>query len=229
MTGERGTSTKRSGGTIADGLRFGPPLMERLQALAAFTEVPGQLTRRYLSPAHIDAARQVGTWMAEAGMSVRTDPLLSVFGRYEGRTPVAPAIMLGSHIDTVVDAGLYDGNLGVLATIAAVAELRDRGEQLHHAIEVAAFGEEEGSRFPTHILTSSALIGASSRRLPRDADLASRCARCRPVPVATRRPTARRGNKWAIAAFVELHTSRTGARCTGAAAVRRSTARCGRP
>jgi hydantoinase/carbamoylase family amidase len=141
-------------------MRFGPALMARLDALAAFTEVPGQLTRRYLSPAHVDAMRQVEAWMAEAGMRVRTDPLCSVFGRYEGRTAGAPAIMLGSHIDTVVDAGLYDGALGVLAAIAVVADMARRGERLDHAIEVAAFGEEEGSRFSAHILTSSALIGA---------------------------------------------------------------------
>ena len=141
-------------------LRFGPALMARLDALAAFTEVEGQLTRRYLSPAHVAAARQVEAWMAEAGMSARTDPLMSVFGRYEGKEPGASAIMLGSHIDTVLDAGRYDGSLGVLAAIAADAELHGRGERLHHAVEVAAFGEEEGSRFPAHILTSSALIGA---------------------------------------------------------------------
>src|SRR5262249_12755065 len=128
-------------------LRFGPDLMARLDALAVHTEVPGQLTRRYLSPAHIAAMRQVEMWMAEAGLSGRTDPLMSLFGRYEGKTPGAPAIMIGSHIDSVIDAGRYDGPLGVLAAIAVVAELSDRGERLEHAIEVPAFGEEEGSRF----------------------------------------------------------------------------------
>ena len=127
---------------------------------AAITEVPGQLTRRYLSPAHIESMRQIEAWMDEAGMSVRTDPLFSLFGRYEGKTPGAPAIMIGSHLDTVVDAGRYDGGLGVLAAIAVVEELARTGERLDHAVEVAAFGEEEGSRFPAHILTSSALIGA---------------------------------------------------------------------
>ena len=138
----------------------GAPLMRRLDELAAFTEIPGQLTRRYLSPAHLAASRQVAAWMREAGMGARSDALFSVFGRYEGRRPQAPAIMLGSHLDTVLDAGRYDGALGVLAAIAVVAELSRRGERLQHAIEVAAFGEEEGSRFPAHILTSSALIGA---------------------------------------------------------------------
>ena len=160
MTGRRSTTQVTQTNRKHAAPRFGPALMARLDALAMFTEVPGQLTRRYLSQAHVDAMRQVGAWMAEAGMSVRTDPLCSVFGRYEGRAAGQAAIMLGSHIDTVIDAGRYDGALGVLAAVAVVEELSRRGERLEHAIEVAAFGEEEGSRFPTHILTSSALIGA---------------------------------------------------------------------
>jgi allantoate deiminase len=147
-------------GLRANADAYGAPLMRRLDELASFTEVPGQLTRRYLSRAHLAASRQVAAWMQEAGMGVRTDALFSVFGRYEGRRPQAPAIMLGSHLDTVLDAGRYDGALGVLAAIAVVAELSRCGERLQHAIEVAAFGEEEGSRFSAHILTSSALIGA---------------------------------------------------------------------
>jgi len=139
--------------------------MLRLDELAAFSEVPGQLTRRYLSPAHLEAMRQVEAWMHEAGMQVSTDALCSMFGRYEGQRPNAPAILLGSHLDTVLDAGRYDGALGVLAGIAVVAELARTGERLQHAIEVAAFGEEEGSRFPTHILTSTALIGAVNPEL----------------------------------------------------------------
>jgi allantoate deiminase len=187
--------------------RFGPDLMARLDALAAFSEVDGQLTRRYLSAPHVAAARQVAAWMAAAGMSVRTDPLLSAFGRYEGRQPGAPAILIGSHIDTVIDAGRYDGNLGVLAAIAVVAELRDRGERLDHAVEVVAFGEEEGSRFSAHILTSSALVGAVGPDLleVRDAD-----------GISVREALAHAGGnadiyrdcvrpKGEIAAFLELH------------------------
>ncbi len=193
--------------TASAELHFGPDLMARLDALAAFTEVEGQLTRRYLSPAHIAAMHQVEAWMAEAGISVRTDPLMSVFGRYEGSKPDAPAIMIGSHIDTVIDAGRYDGNLGVLAAIAAVAELRDRGERLDHAVEVVAFGEEEGSRFPAHILTSSALVGAVGPELleVRDADGVSvreALARAGGNAEAYRdcaRPTGE------IVAFLELH------------------------
>jgi allantoate deiminase len=153
----------RAGGT-GKALRFGPTLMARLDALAAFTEVPGQLTRRYLTPAHVAAMGQVRAWMEEAGMQVRVDAVCNVIGRYEAKTPGAPAILLGSHIDTVVDAGRYDGNLGVLAATAAVADIASRGEPLDHAIEVVAFGEEEGMRFPTHLLTSSALVGEVRRK-----------------------------------------------------------------
>ena len=181
--------------------------MLRLDELAAFTEVPGQLTRRYLSPAHLEAMRQVEAWMLEAGMQVSTDALCSMFGRYEGQRPNAPAILLGSHLDTVLDAGRYDGALGVLAAIAVVAELARTGERLQHAIEVAAFGEEEGSRFPTHILTSSALIGAVNPDL-----LDSRDAQGVSVREAVAAAGGNAGNYQScarkpgeIAAYLELH------------------------
>jgi allantoate deiminase len=188
-------------------LRFGPALMARLDALAAFTEVPGQLTRRYLTPAHVAAMGQVRAWMEAAGMQVRLDAVCNVIGRYEAKRPGAPAILLGSHIDTVVDAGKYDGNLGVLAAIAAVADLGERGERLGHAIEVVAFGEEEGVRFPTHLLTSSALVGTLEPALF-DA--------CNGEGVSVRKALAAAGGnadayagcarkKGDIAAYLELH------------------------
>ena len=117
-------------------MRFGPALMSRLDALGSITEIPGQLTRRYLSPAHLASMRQTEAWMAEAGMAVRTDPLFSLFGRYEGKTPGAPAIMIGSHLDTVRSGGRFDGALGVAAGFAvadlpaAVDELRAAGVEL---------------------------------------------------------------------------------------------------
>ena len=193
--------------TKGKALRFGPALMRRLDALGTITEIPGQLTRRYLSPAHLAAMRQAEAWMVEAGMSVRTDPLFSLFGRYEGKTPGAPAILIGSHLDTVIDAGRYDGGLGVLAATAVVAELSRKGERLDHAVEVAAFGEEEGSRFPTHILTSSALIGAVKPALldAKDADgmtvreaLAAAGGDARAYRSCARK-------KGEIAAYLELH------------------------
>ncbi len=188
-------------------LRFGPALMARLDQLAAITEIPGQLTRRYLSPAHMRSMRKVEAWMKQAGMTTRTDPLMSLFGRWEGERPGVPAIAIGSHLDTVVDAGRYDGGLGVLAAIAAVAELSRTGERLEHAIEVAAFGEEEGSRFPTHILTSSAVAGAVKPALLDAKDAAGITVR-EALAAAGGDADAYRAcarKKREIAAYVELH------------------------
>lgn len=139
-------------------LDHGKRVMRRLDTLAEVTETPGALTRRYLTPAHHKAMQQVVAWMQEAGMATRVDAIANVFGRIEGSGAGAPAILIGSHIDTVADAGKYDGNLGVIAGIEAAAALRGAG--LRHAVEVVAFGDEEGVRFPSHLLSSRALTGA---------------------------------------------------------------------
>ncbi|MBP2295548.1 allantoate amidohydrolase [Azospirillum rugosum] len=138
---------------------LGTPLMARLEELAAFSQDEGALTRLFLTPQHKAAADQVTAWMKDAGMAVHLDPIGTVVGRYEGAAPGAPALLLGSHIDTVRNAGKYDGNLGVLAAIAAVAELNRLGERLPFAIEVLAFGDEEGVRFPHTLTGSRAIVG----------------------------------------------------------------------
>jgi allantoate deiminase len=140
-------------------LSLGRALMQRLDELAAVTDEPGVLTRLYLSPSHRAAATLVGDWMRTAGMSVRMDALATVIGRYEGARPGAPALLIGSHIDTVRDAGKYDGNLGVLSGIAAIEALSRKQERLPFAIEVLAFGDEEGVRFPATLSSSRAIAG----------------------------------------------------------------------
>ena len=138
---------------------LGARVMRRLDELARFSSEPGALTRLYLTHDHKEAAAQVTEWMREAGMAARLDAAGSVVGRYEGRAPGAPALLLGSHIDTVRDAGRYDGNFGVVAAIEAVAALSARGERLPFAIEVLAFGDEEGVRFPVTLTGSRAVAG----------------------------------------------------------------------
>ena len=133
--------------------------MERLDALARHSDEPGKLTRLYLSAAHKAAAEELAGWMREAGLTVSIDALGTVVGRYESAIPGAPALLLGSHIDTVRDAGRYDGALGVIAGLVAVEELSKRSEKLPFAIEVVAFGDEEGVRFPTTLTSSRALAG----------------------------------------------------------------------
>ncbi len=145
--------------TTPVGDEIGQVLNDRLEALAAMTDQPGQLTRLYLSPAYRQGCDQVVQWMEQAGMSARIDAVGNVVGRYEGLGPDLPTLLLGSHIDTVRDAGKYDGSLGVLAAIACVQALSDAGTRLPFAIEVYVFGNEEGVRFPTILTGSRAVAG----------------------------------------------------------------------
>jgi hydantoinase/carbamoylase family amidase len=97
--------------------------------------------------------------MRDAGMTVHWDALGNVVGRYEGLRPDAPVLMTGSHMDSVRNAGRYDGLFGILSPIACVADLNARGVRLHHAIEVVAFGDEEGVRFGVTLIGSKAMAG----------------------------------------------------------------------
>jgi len=127
--------------------------------VAPYSDMEGGLFRAWLTLAFAAAHDAVGGWMAEAGMAVRTDTATNLIGRYEGIAPDAPALLIGSHIDSVNDAGRYDGPLGVMLGIECVAALNAAGKRLPFAIEVVAFGDEEGSRFPAPMLTSRAVAG----------------------------------------------------------------------
>ena len=135
-------------------------LMGRIERLAALTEVPGMLVRRSFTPQATEANRIVGDWMREAGMEVRTDAVCNLIGRYEGATPDAKTLILGSHLDSVRDAGKYDGPLGVLAALACAEHLHRANRRLPFALEMIAFTDEEGLRFRTSYVGSSAVSGA---------------------------------------------------------------------
>ncbi len=125
-----------------------------------YSESPDDLTRRYLTPAHLAAVHVVQRWMTSAGMAVRLDGLATVIGRYAGSDPALPPLIIGSHIDTVRNAGAFDGNLGVMLGIACVQALAGGDRRLPFAVEVVAFGDEEGSRFPQAMMASRALAGS---------------------------------------------------------------------
>ena len=138
---------------------FGQEILARAEALSKLTERPGMVARSYLTPRHREAGDLVLGWMREAGMEARYDALGNVVGRYEGRDPAAPAILTGSHMDTVIDAGKYDGIFGILSPIACVQALHRAGRRLARSIEVIAFGDEEGVRFGTSMVGSKAITG----------------------------------------------------------------------
>lgn len=134
-------------------------VLGRCDVLATFTATPGMIDRAYLTPEHAAANAATAGWMEAAGMTARTDEAGNIVGRYAGATPDAPTLLLGSHLDTVPDAGRYDGPLGVMLAIAVVARLAARGERLPVAIEVLGFGDEEGTRFGATLLGSRAVAG----------------------------------------------------------------------
>jgi allantoate deiminase len=149
----------------ASPLALGERPVARCDLLGAgpYSEEPGLLNRPYLTTAHKAALDAAGSWMTAAGMAVRLDPIGNLIGRYEGVAARAPALLIGSHIDTVRDGGRYDGVLGVMLGIECVGALRREGVRLPFAVEVIAFGDEEGSRFPASMLCSRAVAGRISR------------------------------------------------------------------
>lgn len=135
-------------------------VMMRINELALISEIPDGLTRVYLSPQHLQANQHVAHWMEQAGMQVWQDNVGNICGRYEGVEPGASAILLGSHLDTVRNAGRYDGILGVLTAIEVVHHLNRQGLRLAKAIEIVGFCDEEGTRFGITLLGSRGLTGS---------------------------------------------------------------------
>lgn len=134
--------------------------MKRLDVLGGISDEPGRLTREFAGAAMRRARSEVEGWMRKAGMAVRHDNIGNLHGRYEAAAAGAPTLILGSHLDSVRDAGKYDGPLGIVIAIAAVERLHDAGRRLPFAIEVIAFADEEGLRFSSTYLGSRAVAGS---------------------------------------------------------------------
>ena len=134
-------------------------IMARLAELARVSDEPEQLTRTYGSPAMRCANDLVGGWMREAGMTVREDAIGNLIGRSEAARLGAKTFLLGSHLDTVRNAGAFDGPLGVILAIECVAKWHASKTSLSFALEVIGFCDEEGVRFQNTYLGSRALAG----------------------------------------------------------------------
>ncbi|WP_176646597.1 allantoate amidohydrolase [Duganella sp. SG902] len=141
-------------------LEFGPAIMQWSEELAAWSDdTDGALTCAYMTPAHRQTAAQLLEWMRAAGMEAHIDAVGNVVGVYRSDAPDAKTLMTGSHYDTVRNGGKYDGRLGILLPIALVRHLHQRGEKLPFHFEVVGFAEEEGVRFKSTFLGSTAVTG----------------------------------------------------------------------
>lgn len=152
---------------IAERVRveLGTQIMAMHERLSAYSDEPSGLTCTYLRSAHRATAATIRDWMLGAGLDVRIDAVGNVVGRWRCGEGDAKTLITGSHYDTVIDAGRYDGRLGILLPIACVVDLRQRGIALPYHLEVVAFAEEEGVRFKSTFLGSSALSGSFDLRV----------------------------------------------------------------
>jgi allantoate deiminase len=167
---------------VATARALGEKAQRMIDALTAISASPDHLTRLYLTPEHKRAAELVGEWMRDAGLSTRLDAAGTMRGSMPpGRAGRSgnKALLIGSHIDTVINAGRYDGNLGVVVGILAVETLKARGVALPFGIDILAFGDEEGVRFPVTLTTSAVTAGVfdpKSLDITDDADITLRDA-----------------------------------------------------
>ena len=149
---------------------LGEEIVGRINQLAAISETSEHLARIFLTREHHAAADLILGWMREAGMLASLDAIGNVGGRYEGNRPGLPCLMLGSHYDTVRDAGKWDGPLGLITAISCIADLHRRGRRFPFAIEVTGFADEEGVRFASTLLGSRAVAGTFNERVLADRD-----------------------------------------------------------
>jgi len=132
-------------------------IISRCRELAGISDTPGETSRLFLTPATRDAHTLLTWWMRQTGLEARTDDSGSLRALRRSANPDAPTLLLFSHIDTVPDAGAFDGPLGVILALAAIEELHNTPLPFH--IELIAFAEEEGARFGFPFLSSLAATG----------------------------------------------------------------------
>ncbi len=138
---------------------FGKRILALADRLAAWSETQDGLTCTFLSPAHRTVASEIAALMAAAGLDVAIDAAANVVGRCKSRNPLAKAVIVASHYDTVRDAGKYDGRLGILVGLVVAEHLAQKKISLPFDLELIAFSEEEGVRFSTSYIGSSAVAG----------------------------------------------------------------------
>jgi len=187
--------------------RFGERIIELAHRLAQWSELPEGLMCTYFSPAHKAVAAQLRDWMGAAGLQAGIDAVGNVVGRYPSDDASATTLIVGSHYDTVADAGHFDGRLGILTGLVVAEHLHRTGRRLPFHLEVIGFSEEEGVRFAAPYLGSGAIAGrfddsALARRDGDDVSLAT-VLRKEGVDLAAIQALARRPQT--LRGYLEVH------------------------
>jgi len=186
-------------------------IFDKIDALAELSEDENHLTRRSLTEEHRRANDLVGQWMLGIGMQVHTDAAGNIIGRLEGSssgvdTTGQPAMLIGSHLDTVRNAGRYDGMLGVVLPVVCLQYLQDNGKHLPYPVEIVGFCDEEGVRFPSTLLGSRAIAGTLKPAVldERDADDISVAQALKAFGATGKLDTAARTSSQLLG-FIECH------------------------
>src|SRR3984885_7430375 len=143
---------------------FGAKILDMARELAQFSETTEGLTCTYFSPAHKASAARLRDWMRSAGLATEIDAVGNVVGRYAGAANATRTLIVGSHYDTVTNAGRFDGRLGILTALVVADDFHRTGQRLPFHLEVIGFSEEEGVRFSAPYLGSSAIAGCFDER-----------------------------------------------------------------
>jgi len=180
----------------------------KLDELAMIGTTPtGGVTRLALSNEDQQAMELVAKWMKEAGLKVHIDHFGNLIGRMEGEDPTAPAVMIGSHIDTVPNGGRYDGTIGVLGGIEIAKMIKEEKILIEYPLEIVAFSDEEGTRFQGGLFGSRGMVGTvSEHELDKKDDAGiSRYEALKAFGLEPERRKESIRNKGEIKVYLEMH------------------------
>lgn len=186
---------------------LGQQLMARLDEASRYSRPGPGVTRLFCSDEHREILALIADWMRQAGLTPELDAAGTLVGRNARAMAGEKTLILGSHQDTVVEGGKYDGMLGVAMPLQALQALKEAGTELPYGVEVVAFGDEEGTRFQSTLVGSRALAGSfdPASLEARDADgvtlgdaLKAFGGNPEEIPQLARRPES-------VIGFVEVH------------------------
>lgn len=140
-------------------------VQQRIDEISLYSDDPRWLSRTFGSKALTECGQKIASWMQESGLDMRIDNIGNVRGKLVSANPEAKTFVIGSHFDTTINAGKYDGILGIIMGLDIIENIRERNISLPFHIEIIAFAEESGIRFHTGYLGSKVISGAFKNKL----------------------------------------------------------------